>query len=296
MHRLKHARALSFWIQIRARGDPDTARERGRQIRQNVHVQIRADDRVDAAGVRHHAHRHGVHEHLLPLDFLKLWLGSHERGDFVPEHHPVAHAVALGHDDEVFARPGERGAEREAHDALDADAREDGHFGRGFPGLAAVAAAALARVLALGVLAHEQPVDRNGLAGLGVGPQVRRRPGKGPHGADVGVELQGSAQREEEAPERDVVRDVWVSDSAEEDRVVLLEGAERVGRHVGAVGLIVGAAPGQVREGEGEGVEGCREFLEDPQRSGDHFDPDAVAGHAGNGIVRLARRGDEGHR
>ena len=92
----------------------------------------------------------------------------------------------------MLAGPGGGGGEGEAHDALDADAGEDGDFGRGFPGLAPVGAAALAGVLAFGVLAHEQPVDGEGAAGFVA--EVRRRAGEGADGADVGIELQRAAQ------------------------------------------------------------------------------------------------------
>jgi len=65
--------------------------------------------------------------------------------------------------------------------------------------------AALAGVFTFGVLAHKQPVDVLG-AGAGEG---RFGAGNGADRADVGVELEGRAGGEEEAPERDVVGNIW---------------------------------------------------------------------------------------
>lgn len=66
-------------------------------------------------------------------------------------------------------------------------------------------APSLPGILPFGVLAHEEPVY---VAGEGV-----REGGfgsrKGADGADIGVELEGRADCEEEAPEGDVVGDVW---------------------------------------------------------------------------------------
>ena len=74
--------------------------------------------------------------------------------------------------------------------------------------------AADAGVLALGVLAHEQHVHG--------GPSLER----GRHaveqlrGAEVRPQVEPLAEREQQAPERDVVGHRGVADCAEEDRVV----------------------------------------------------------------------------
>jgi len=95
--------------------------------------------------------------------------------------------------------------EGETHDALDADAREDADVGGGLPGLVGVAAAAVAGVFPLGVFTHDDPVEFFSvfLAGGERGGDAVEDAG----GADIGVLLEGLANGEAEAPERDVVGD-----------------------------------------------------------------------------------------
>ena len=84
-------------------------------------------------------------------------------------------------------------------------AGEDGDLGGHFPRLVPVGAAALAGILALGVLAHDHPVQVGARAvsewGSGAAEDTR-----GPH---VGVLLERLADLEAEGPEGDVVGDVW---------------------------------------------------------------------------------------
>lgn len=71
-------------------------------------------------------------------------------------------------------------------------------------------ASALAGVLAFRVLADEHPVDFPG------GFDLAFCAGECAYGANVGVELEGATQGEEEAPKRDVVWDFRVAYGAEE--------------------------------------------------------------------------------
>ena len=81
---------------------------------------------------------------------------------------------------------------------------EDGDFGGDFPGLTDVGAATLTRVLAFGVLAHDDPVEITGFA------VFERRDGTAKDfcGPNIGVLLEGLAYGEAETPEGYVVRDI----------------------------------------------------------------------------------------
>ena len=71
-------------------------------------------------------------------------------------------------------------------------------------------------IFALVVLAHDAEVDvAGGAAGQRAGDA-----GQQPHRAQVDVLLEGAADRDQQAPERDVVGHAGEADRAEEDRVV----------------------------------------------------------------------------
>ena len=106
--------------------------------------------------------------------------------DLVPQHHAVALRVRLGDQRQVLARPLARQLEGEAVHALDAAAREGRDLHRDFVRQAGVHAAAGAGILALGVLAHDHPVDlvrvahRRGDAGQQRATAARWRTGRSP--------------------------------------------------------------------------------------------------------------------
>ena len=105
----------------------------------------------------------------------------------------------------MLAGPGTCDVEGEAHDALDTSAREDADVGGGLPGLVGVAAAAVAGVFPLGVFADDDPVELASIflaGGEGGGDAVEDA-----GGTDIGVLLEGLADGEAEAPERNVVGD-----------------------------------------------------------------------------------------
>ena len=112
-------------------------------------------------------------------------------GDLVPHHHGMALRVRLGDHGQELARPRLRQPEGEAHDALDAGAGEHRDVGGRFQRRALVHAAADAGVLALGVLAHDHPVE---LAAVDV---AQRRGDAGQHAGrpHIGVLVEGLADR-----------------------------------------------------------------------------------------------------
>ncbi|KAI9903736.1 hypothetical protein N3K66_000265 [Trichothecium roseum] len=160
------------------------------------------DNGVEGLGLEHHPRGHGVDEHLVHGDVGEVFgdLG----GYLIPQDHAVALGVALGDDGEEAAGPGPGGLEGEAHQPLDAVAGEDGDLGGRLPGLAAVGTPALARVLALAVLAHDDPVQVAG----GAVPERGLRAGEDAGGTHVGVLLEGLADGQAEAPEGDMVRNI----------------------------------------------------------------------------------------
>ena len=135
--------------------------------------------------------------------------------DLVPHHHAVALGVGLGDHGQELARARAGELERVAHDPGHAGAGEDHHLGADLVRQPAVRAAALAGVLALRVLAHDHPVE---LLGRDLA-QGAGDPGQDAGRADVGVLVERLADREPQAPQRDVVRHVGGADGAEVDRV-----------------------------------------------------------------------------
>ena len=96
-----------------------------------------------------------------------------------------------------------RELEGEAQDAVDADARQDRLLHDELALGAGEHAAADGGVLALVVLAHDPEVD---VAGLAAGERGRHA-GHQPHRPQVHVLVELAAERDEQAPERDVVGD-----------------------------------------------------------------------------------------
>ena len=109
------------------------------------------------------------------------------------------------------------------------------------------------RVLALGVLAHDDEVD---FAGLPAGQRA----------AHAGVEhgrpharvlIEAAADRQQQTVQRDVVLQSRIADRAEEDRVERTQPVERVGRHHAAVLEVVVGAPGELLPLEPEAASLC---------------------------------------
>jgi hypothetical protein len=163
--------------------------------------------------------------------------------------------------------------EREAQDALDAGAGHDGYVRRDFDGVALVHPAAHARVLAFGVLAHDDPVELLRRTAL----ERRVDAGQDARGAHVGVLVEALADLQPQAPQGDVVGDVRIAGGAEQDRVLVAQGVQPVGRHHRAVLAVVVAAPVEILELEPQAAL-PGQFLHDPAPGRNHFLADAVAG------------------
>src|SRR4029453_11119658 len=104
------------------------------------------------------------------------------------------------------------------------------------------------RVLALVVLAHDHHVDvRRPTAG-------ERRPGplQKAHRSEIDVLMEAAPDRDQETPERDVVRDTRKSHGPEENRLERPEPVEPVFRHHAAGLGVALAAPLERRPLDGE--------------------------------------------
>ena len=118
-------------------------------------------------------------------------------------------------------------------------AGEDRDLRRDFLGQALMRAATLARIFALGILAHDDPIKvfcRNIPQRPGDAGQDARR-------AHIGVLIEALADGEPQAPERDVVGHVRRADRAEIDGI---EGAKLIDptcRHQHAMTLVMVGAP-----------------------------------------------------
>ena len=167
--------------------------------------------------LQRHAHGHGVDQHLVPGDVGKF--ARHLGGDLVPHHHAVALRVRLGDDGQQLARARAGQLEGEAHDAGDAGAGEHRDVGRDLLAAGPMHAAADAGIFAFRVLAHDHPVE------LGPGDVAQRAGDAGQDAgrADIGVLVERLADREPQAPQRDVVGHVGRADGAEVDRVELAQ-------------------------------------------------------------------------
>ncbi len=141
--------------------------------------------------------------------------------------------------------------------------------------------AADARVLALGVLAHDHHVDvarrQAGERRAHARHQARR--------AQVDVEVEVAPELEQRAPERDVIGNLLgPADGAEEDRIVAADLLLPVGRHHAAVALVVRPRREvEVVELQAD-AEAAGRRLEDAESLGNHFLADAVAGNDGDAM------------
>ncbi len=270
MNGLEHRREGPLGIEIRGRRYAERAGQRGRQIGQDIGVKVGRHDRVDRFRPHDHAHRHGIDQHLVPGDVLEL--GRDLRRDLVPHHHGVALRVRLGDDGQELPRPRPGQAEGEAHDPFDAGAREHGDVGRCFERRALVHPAPDAGIFALGILAHDHPVE---LAAIHVA-QRRGDPRQHAGRAHVGVLIEGLADGEPKAPERDVVGNLRMPGRAEQDRVVLADQVPPVGRHHAAVLLVILAAPVEVVDLEREAAVAPGDGVQRFETGRNHFRADAV--------------------
>lgn len=165
--------------------------------------QITRYNRIQTLRLQHHPRRHRINQHLINPDVRKL--ARQARRNLIPQHHPVALRIALRHHGQQLPWACLRRLERKPEDPLHAHPAEDGRLGGHFPGEAAVRATPLPRVLAFTVLAHNHPVETAHRAVAQGGAGAAEDPGR----AHVSVLLEGLADGEPQAPEGNVIGDVY---------------------------------------------------------------------------------------
>jgi hypothetical protein len=183
--------------------------------------------------------------------------------------------VRLGDDGEQFSRARLCQPEGVAHDALDADAGEDSDFRAYFLRQAAMHPPAAAGIFTFGVFTHDHPVE---VAGPGM-PQRRGDAGQDPGRPDVGVLVKALADRQAQAPQRDVIGNIGRADRAEIDRVEFLQRGERVRRHHHAVLAVIVGTPIEGFDIELYVAQALLEALERLNAGGDDLRADPVGGN-----------------
>ena len=153
---------------------------------------------------------------------------------------------------------------------LHAGAREHGQIHANLFRVALMHAPARAGIFAFGVLAHDNPVEVADAA---------QRPfdaGQEPGRAHIGVLVERLADREPQAPQRDVIGHARITRRAEIDRIEGLEGVERIlGHHAPVLKVIVGA-PRERLDLQRKAAIARRRSLQNLQPGRDHFAADPV--------------------
>ena len=112
---------------VGARRDAEAADETGREVREDVAVEVGEHEHVPPLGVQHELHAGGVHDVVLELDARILVLGGHLTRDLEEETVAVLEDVGLVDRGDLLAAVGDRVVEGVLHDtaaALDADGLE----------------------------------------------------------------------------------------------------------------------------------------------------------------------------
>ena len=157
VHRLEHRRPGAGRVEVGRRGPADAAGDRAAEVGEDVAEEVVGDHDVVAAGVLHEVDAGGVDVVVGGGDVGVLGCDLVERA--LPEVAREGEDVGLVHQGEVLAlaRPGQ--VEGVADAPLDPHPRVDRALGRDLVGRALAEEPALARVGALGVLAHHDHVD-----------------------------------------------------------------------------------------------------------------------------------------
>ena len=203
-------------IEVRGRRDAERAGERRGEIGQDVGVQVGRDDGVERLRAAASCAWSWRRPASCPRSRREIRRATSAA---ISSHITMPWRCAL---DLVTTVRSLRGRDRASSKAkrmmrVDAGAREHRDVGRDLLRQAAMDAAADAGIFALGILAHDHPVE------LGPGDMAQRagdaRQDAGrPH---IGVLIERLADREPQAPQRDVVGHVGRADRAEIDRVVV---------------------------------------------------------------------------
>jgi hypothetical protein len=104
---------------------------------------------------------------------------------------------------------------------------------------------------------------------------------RGPH---VRILIEALADLQAQAPQRHVIGNVRVTRRAEQDRVLVAERVESVGRHHHAMLAVVVAAPAEILELESESVAARGDRFEHTLAGGHDLLADAVAGNGCNAV------------
>src|SRR5215207_9417040 len=158
-------------------------------------------------------------------------------------------------------------------DAADAVSGEHRLLDRGLPGTSAAEPAADLAVLALGVLADDDQVDRTVL-GVGRGIPYTSERAERPQ---VDVLAERAADRDQQAPQGHVIGHVGPSDGAEQHRVVAAQRRQPVRGHQRTLLEVALAGPVELVDLEPK-VELRIEGNQYRARRRGHFDADAVTG------------------
>jgi hypothetical protein len=131
----------------------------------------------------------------------------------------------------------------------------------------------MARVFAFGIFANDDPVE----IGRGAASQRRGEPRKQSSRPEVHVLVETLADGKPETPEGDMVGDVRGAHGAEIDGVKRAQMNERVGRHHGAMLLVVLGSPREFSEVKAKVAGPLFEAAKHVETGGDDFWPDAVS-------------------
>jgi hypothetical protein len=164
------------------------------------------------------------------------------------------------------------------HDAGHPDPREDGNLGADLFRKALVGATAMAGILAFGILPDDHPVK---VADSDV-TQRRGDAGNDPGWTDVGVLVEPLADRQAQAPQGDMIRNVRGADRSEENGVEGPELLQSVVRHHRTGLLVAIRPPVELGDVQFEPAVAFCQGIEDLQARRNDFGPDAVGGDGGD--------------
>ena len=166
----------------------------------------------------------------------------------------------------MLFRPFLRQFERILEHAIDAVAREGRGLHHRLPSAPFENSSADRRVLALGIFAHHPELD---IADLSVG-QRRLDPRHKAHGPQVNIKVELTAHRNEQLPQRNMIRHTGKTAGAEKDRVVMANHRGTVCRHHATVLSAIFAAPRKLIPSERNIKLASRSF-EDSEPFGNHL-------------------------
>jgi hypothetical protein len=131
---------------------------------------------------------------------------------------------------------------------------------------------AIAGIFALTVLADDEPVQSAGCEVAQGAADTRKDAGR----PDIGVLVEALADRQAQAPQRDVIRDVGGADGAKQNGILFAQLRQPILRHEGAGAAIALAAPVKALDVKGKPAIGFAQCLQHLQSGFDHFRANAI--------------------